>query len=257
MNTLFISDLHLEPTHPAMTALFLAFLQKYTARADALYILGDFFEAWIGDDYLSPFNQSIITALKTFTDSGVPTYFMVGNRDFLIGPEFMRLTGCQQLTDPTIIDLYGTPTLLMHGDTLCSNDHRYLKFRQVVRNPRYQQFFLRTPLILRLAIARLLRWSSHPHQNTSYPVDTNSIMDTPPATITETLLSHNVRQLIHGHTHRPSIHYFALRQQLACRIVLSDWDNNLGNALICTPNGEHRLINFSHNDCENCLLSSA
>lgn len=239
MNTLFISDLHLDTAHPAITQLFLDFLQQQAIHADALYILGDFFALWIGDDNHSAFNQTICNALSTLTRAGVPVYFMHGNRDFLIGEKFLQQTGCQLLTDPTVIDLYGTPTLLMHGDTLCTADSSYLKFRRFVHNPTYQRIFLRTPLWLRKAIARLLRYGSERKQH-----ENQMIMDATPAEIIRVMQQHQVSHIIHGHTHRPSIEYFSLDKQTACRIVLSDWHDNYGNVLICQPDGQRRLVNF-------------
>jgi UDP-2,3-diacylglucosamine hydrolase len=160
MNTLFISDLHLEPAHPGITRLFLNFLQHQAAQADALYILGDLFAAWIGDDDLSPFNQDMITALRELTAKGVPVYFMCGNRDFLIGEQFMAQTGCRFLSDPTVIDLYGTRVLIMHGDTLCTDDIPYQRYRRFAHNTILQRFFLGLPLGWRGKVAEWMRNST-------------------------------------------------------------------------------------------------
>lgn len=237
MHTLFISDLHLEPAHPGITEIFLNFLQSEQAlQADALYILGDFFAAWIGDDNLSEFNKKIIVALQNFTAKGIPTYFMHGNRDFLIGKRFLQQTGCQLLIDPTLIDLYGEPALLMHGDTLCTDDIKYLKFRRVARNNCYQKLFLSLPLKIREKIAGGLRKKSR--QQHMIMVDTNQ------SEIERVLKQYNVKLLIHGHTHKPAIHCFDLNNKNTCRIVLSDWNDKAGSVLVCTANGEKRLETF-------------
>lgn len=241
MTTLFISDLHLEPKHPEMAALFLDFLAKQASQAEALYILGDFFEVWVGDDDKSEFNKKIITALKKLTDSGVPVFIMHGNRDFLLGEKFLQETGCQFLADPTVIDLYGQRTLLMHGDTLCIDDKDYQKFRAKVRNANYQQFYLSLPLIIRKAIARLLRLLSQfkARKNNYNFIDANF------NEIKSLMKKYNTQLLIHGHTHRPSIQYFKLNEKsnASCRIVLSDWETN-GNVLVCEAKGEWRLGYF-------------
>jgi len=242
MTTLFISDLHLDPTHPEMVQVFLNFLQNQATNADALYILGDFFEVWIGDDVRSDFTDSIITALKTVTEKGIPVYIMHGNRDFLLGKKFMQRSGCQLIDDPTLINLYGQPTLLMHGDTLCTDDKPYLQYRSKVRNPARQRIFLSFPLWLRKNLARMLRYFSQRRakQNNFVFIDANF------AEIKRVMLEHKVELLIHGHTHRPSIHYFNLAGKWVERIVLSDWEKQ-GNVLVCQPDGEQRLL---------CLLPS-
>jgi UDP-2,3-diacylglucosamine hydrolase len=155
-HTLFISDLHLEPKRPDITRCFFNFLQNQAPQADALYILGDFFEVWIGDDEDTIFHRSIIAALKQLTDSGLSVYFMRGNRDFLIGQAFIRATGCHLLSDPTRIQLYGKDVLLAHGDALCTADHKHQNFRKYAQNPAYNRFFLWLPLFIRRAISRLL-----------------------------------------------------------------------------------------------------
>lgn len=234
MNTLFISDLHLEPAHPGITRLFLDFLQNQAIHADALYILGDFFAAWLGDDDLTEFNQTIIQALKNLTDKGVPVYFMHGNRDFMIGHEFMRQTGCRLLADPTVINLYGLPTLLMHGDSLCTEDKAYLRFRRIARNSLYQKIAMYTPLAWRRAFAQGMR------RPRAQPIN-KYIMDATPQEINRVMQQHNVTLLIHGHTHRPAIHNFDIDNQSVCRIVLSDWSDEMGSVLVCEADGEKYL----------------
>lgn len=236
MHTLFISDLHLDPTTPETTAIFLRLLHDQAQQADAIYILGDFFETWIGDDATTPFMQTIISALRTVTQSGTPIYFMHGNRDFLIGNKFTQQSGCQLLPDPTIIDLYGTPTLIMHGDTLCTDDEAYLRFRQYARNPCYQRIFLSLPLIMRRFIANFLRKRSQRHIDMSSAI----IMDANATEIQRITQQYATPLLIHGHTHRPSIQLSYGNTQL-CRIVLSDWHKQ-GNMLICRADGIRRLL---------------
>src|SRR3954464_8078846 len=150
--TIFVSDLHLCPSRPAINTAFFAFLQGPAAAADALYILGDLFEYWAGDDDEDPFNASVLTSLHVVAASGVKVYLMHGNRDFLIGRQFSAATGAELLADPTLVDLYGTRTLLMHGDTLCKDDVGYQAFRAKVRDPRYQEQFLAQPLAARKKI---------------------------------------------------------------------------------------------------------
>ena len=151
--TLFVSDLHLDESQPEITTQFLQLLHQLQPSVDALYILGDLFESWIGDDYEVPHYQQIITALKSVTARGTPIYFLYGNRDFLIGKKFLRETGCQLLPDETKIFLYGQPVLLMHGDTLCTKDIAYMKARKKMRNRYLQTLFLLLPLSVRINIA--------------------------------------------------------------------------------------------------------
>ncbi len=228
-HTLFISDLHLDTTRPAITELFRDFLRTEAPQAEALYILGDLFEAWIGDDDPAPEHQTVIAALHGLNAQGVALYFMHGNRDFLIGADFAAHSGCTLLTDPTLIDLYGTPTLLMHGDTLCTDDIDYQRFRRMVRDPHWQCDFLAKPLAVRREIARAARAESAAHTaGTAY-----EIMDANHAAIMNALHTYQVTQLIHGHTHRPAVHNYALDgTTLAQRIVLGDWYQQ-GSVLRC------------------------
>lgn len=214
---LFISDLHLDPSRPAITELFLRFLQEQQGKAEALYILGDLYEAWIGDDAV-PEDEPTLQALREFSAT-TPSYFMHGNRDFLIGERFAEITGVELLPDPTLIDLFGTPTLLMHGDSLCTDDHEYQKFRQMVRNPAWQQGFLAMPIPQRLAMAQQAR-SESGERNQS--ID-DYLMDVNQQTVEAEMRHHGVQQLIHGHTHRPDVHEFELDGQSHTRIVLGDW----------------------------------
>jgi UDP-2,3-diacylglucosamine hydrolase len=233
----FISDLHLDESHPDMTELFLKFLAYITSDADGLYILGDFFETWIGDDNLSLFNQSILFALKTATQKGLPIYIMHGNRDFLLGKKFMQMTGCQLLPDEYVINLFGSPTLLMHGDTLCTNDIAYLKFRKKARCWLIQKLFLLKSLEKRLAIAARYRKASQMHIATL----SDNIMDVTQTEVERVMQKHKVQHLIHGHTHREAVHSFQLNHQPASRTVLGAWHTR-GSALVCEADGKRELI---------------
>ena len=230
--TLFISDLHLDPERPEITALFLGFLEQCSPDTDAIYILGDLFEAWIGDDDTSPMNQAVIHGLSRCVESGTPVYVMHGNRDFLLGKAFARQSGCTLLDDPARIDLYGTPTLLMHGDMLCTDDTEYMAFRNMVRDPAWQEDLLSKPLDERRQLAREMRKSSR-EQTGGKP---ESIMDVNQAAVDETITENNVQRLIHGHTHRPATHDLNIAGKPAQRIVLGDWYEQ-GSVLECTADG--------------------
>jgi UDP-2,3-diacylglucosamine hydrolase len=219
-HTLFISDLHLCPTRPAINALFERFIRDIAPQAEALYILGDFFEYWAGDDDLiEPFHTAIALQLSTLAASGTRLYLMHGNRDFLIGEAFQRAAHITLLPDPTLIDLYGHATLLMHGDTLCSDDVEYQAFRTQVRNPAWQQAFLATPLAARKAQIEALRQRSEQEKSSKAA----EIMDVNAATVENVLREHNYPRLIHGHTHRPARHVHTLDGKTCERWVLTDW----------------------------------
>ena len=239
MKTLFISDLHLSQERPAITALFLRFLQDVAPQAQALYILGDLFEAWLGDDMVLPEYQSAITAIKTLSMQGVPIYVMYGNRDFLMREAFEQMSGATLIHEPYIIQLNGQATLLLHGDTLCTDDVAYQQFRTMVRNPQWQDALLAKTPEQRLALAREYRAMSQ----TEMAKKDEAIMDVNPDTVLATLRQNKVRHLIHGHTHRPGFHHFELDGQPAQRIVLGDWYEH-GNYLVCE--GEQcRLEDFN------------
>jgi UDP-2,3-diacylglucosamine hydrolase len=230
--TLFISDLHLDPQRPEITRLFLGFLEKRGRAAGCLYILGDLFEAWVGDDDDSPLAGAVCAGLRDCAGSGTPVYVMHGNRDFLLGNAFATASGCTLLADPAVIDLYGQATLLMHGDLLCSDDTEYLAFRDRVRESRWQQAFLDKPLAERRQIALQLRETSI--ERTQGKPD--SIMDVNPQTVVDTMKRHAVQRLIHGHTHRPGVHNLMVNGKPAQRLVLGDWYEQ-GSVLECTPAG--------------------
>ena len=216
---LFISDLHLSDERPQITAFFLRFLQTEAARASALYILGDLFEVWLGDDAVLPTYQTVVDGIRALSDGGVPVYVMHGNRDFLLGERFAQLCGCRLLEDPTVIELDGERTLLMHGDTLCTDDVEYQQFRAQVRNPATQRQFLALPINERIAVAKHYRQESRARSRDK----AEEIMDVNQGAVADIMHSHGVYQLIHGHTHRPAVHEFMLDRHSARRIVLGDW----------------------------------
>lgn len=217
--TLFISDLHLDPVRAPMVAAFEALLGGEAHRADALYILGDLFEAWVGDDDDSALAARVAGALRGLADSGVPIFFIAGNRDFLLGAAYAARCGMRLLDDGSTVDLYGTPTLLMHGDTLCTDDVAYQAFRAQVHTPEWQRQFLAQPLAARRAFASAARAASREHTGSA----SETIMDVNAGAVAHAMLDAGVRHLIHGHTHRPAVHNFMLSEEPAERIVLGDW----------------------------------
>lgn len=232
MATLFISDLHLDPGRPAIVDLFLRFLTQQASHAEGLYILGDLFETWIGDDDDSALGQQVAVGLKRLSEKRVPVYLMVGNRDFLLGYEFAAASSATLLKDPWVVDFYGTPTLLMHGDTLCTDDVAYQQFRAQVRSSEWQIDMLARPLAERRVIAKQLRDGSQQAILDKTP----TIMDVNPQAVMDTMEAYGVRRLIHGHTHRPAIHEWIMRGESAQRIVLGDWYSQ-GSVLSCDASG--------------------
>lgn len=229
---LLISDLHLEEQRPDITRAFLHFLQSRARQAEALYILGDFFEVWVGDDGMSPFQHDIARALRELSDAGTRIFLMHGNRDFLIGKDFCRAAGCTLLKDPSIVHFNGEPVLLMHGDSLCTLDVGYMKLRRLLRNP-LSLFILRNlPLATRHKLARKLRNESRAQTR----MKAREIIDVTPDEVPRIMAEHGVRTLIHGHTHRPAVHQLLVNRQPARRIVLGDWDTQ-GWALQVDENG--------------------
>ena len=228
MSTLFISDLHLSGEREEITELFIKFLDQRASQADALYILGDLFEVWMGDDFIQPCYHETLSKIKQLTDSGLPIYVMHGNRDFLMMEKFSELTGTTLIEDPTTIDLYGTPTLLMHGDTLCTDDIEYQKFRTMVRNPKFIAEFLSSSIEERLALATKYREAS----KTETAAKAMDIMDVNQHAVETTMRQKNVIQMIHGHTHRPASHDFTVNGKAMKRMVLGDWYAQ-GSVLIC------------------------
>ncbi|WP_338464394.1 UDP-2,3-diacylglucosamine diphosphatase [Franconibacter daqui] len=219
MATLFIADLHLCAEEPAITAGFLRFLAGEARQADALYILGDLFEAWIGDDDPNPLHAQIAAAIRTLVESGVACYFIHGNRDFLLGKRFARESGMQLLPEEKVLNLYGKRVLIMHGDTLCTDDVGYQAFRAKVHQPWLQTLFLALPLFIRKRIAAKMRAGSQ----SANRVKDMAIMDVNPQAVAETLERHRVQHLIHGHTHRPAVHALTANGEPAFRYVLGAW----------------------------------
>ena len=217
--TLFIADLHLDPARPDAIALCHEFLTTRARHSAGLYILGDLFEYWIGDDQPVDGLTPVLDALAALGAAGVPVYCQHGNRDFLLGADFAARTGLTLLPEAVVVDLYGRPTLLLHGDTLCTDDHAYQALRRQLRDPAWQREFLALPLAERIRQARALRERS---MSATREKD-EAIMDVNPQAVAEAMRAHGVRHLIHGHTHRPAIHHFTLDDAPAERIVLGDW----------------------------------
>ncbi len=227
MTTLFISDLHLDASRPAITELFGQFVRREAKSADALYVLGDLFEAWVGDDDPSEVGAFVAATLREVADTGVPVYFIRGNRDFLVGQDYALRAGFRVLPDPAVVMLYGKPTLLMHGDLLCSDDVAYQAFRTQTRNPAWQVQFLSQPLEARLAFATQARAASQAHQaklrEGGNDVRFETVTDVTPATVEATFSRYGIDRMIHGHTHRPNVHKLQVNDRDCERIVLGDW----------------------------------
>jgi UDP-2,3-diacylglucosamine hydrolase len=219
MKTLFISDLHLEADKPEIGNQFLAFLEGEARDADALYILGDLFEFWVGDDDPNEHYAEMKNALRALVDSGVRVYFMHGNRDFMIGVDFAHETGVQILPDPHPVELHGTSVLLSHGDAMCIDDVEYQQIRTMTRNPEWQAMMLTKSLEERLAFAANARTES---QKKSAALNAE-IVDVDQGEVKKLIAEHGVDVLLHGHTHRPAVHEVDLGDRSAKRIVLGDW----------------------------------
>ncbi len=217
---LLISDLHLEEQRPDISRAFLRFLRERAVQAEALYILGDFFEVWIGDDGMSPFQHEIAAALRQLSETGTQIFLMHGNRDFMIGQAFCREAGCTLLSDPSVVKLAGERVLLMHGDSLCTADQAYMRMRRLLRNP-LSLFILRhLPLSKRQQLARKLRNESR----TQTRMKAEAITDVTPTEVERVMAEYRVHTLVHGHTHRPAVHELTINGQPVQRIVLGDWD---------------------------------
>lgn len=238
MTTLFVSDLHLDASRPEVTACFIRFLEQAAGTAAALYILGDLFEVWFGDDDPASDHRDVAAALHRLVANGTPCYLMRGNRDFLIGSRYARESGLQLLDEQTIIEINGDRVLLLHGDELCTDDRGYQRFRRVVRSAAAQRLFLLLPLATRRAIADRLRQSS---METMKP---DSITDVNAEAVDTAMRNGGVQILIHGHTHRPAIHQLSVDGEPALRIVLGDWYTQ-GSVLHWTAGGpELKTLQF-------------
>ena len=219
MTTLFISDLHLETERPDIGEQFFKFLKEEASEADALYILGDLFEAWVGDDDPNTHYAMVKMALRKVVDRSVPIYFMHGNRDFMVGNQFANETGVKILGDPHLVTLYGQRTLLSHGDALCTDDAQFQKIRAMTRDPKWQATMLAKPLKERLKIAKQAR-----QQSLEQTINlTMNIMDVNQDEVSRMIIKHGADILLHGHTHRPAVHEVDLGGRKAKRIVLGDW----------------------------------
>ena len=219
MATLFISDLHLEPARPEIGEQFLAFLAGPAREADALYILGDLFEAWIGDDDPNPYYADMKAAIRDLADSGVPVYFMHGNRDFMIGQKFAADTGVTLLDDPHALELHGEQVLLSHGDAMCTDDVEYQQVRAMTRNPEWQAMMLSKSIEERIAVARQAREQSLARGKSM----SEEIADVNQDAVETVLRDSGADILLHGHTHRPAVHPFHVDDRPVHRIVLGDW----------------------------------
>jgi len=219
MSTLFVSDVHLNGARANIVRAFIQFLDQKARHADALFILGDLFDEWLGDDDDEPPHPEVSDALAALAATGLPVSVTHGNHDFLLGKKFADHVGCTLLGDHTVIDIYGTSTLIMHGDTLCTRDVEYQNFRKMVHDPIVQKTFLSMSLDKRIEKAASIRHET----SKDAALKSEEIMDVTPYAVDEIMRKHGVRHLIHGHTHRPAIHHFTLNEQEATRIVLGDW----------------------------------
>lgn len=230
----FIADLHLQPSRPQLTTIARRYLQGPAQSAEALYILGDLFEYWIGDDGSMRDYPGIIADLSALTAAGVPVYFMHGNRDFAVNGDFAAATGVRILPDPTVIDLHGVHIALSHGDRLCTDDIAHQRFRARYTDPEWLQRMLRYPVFVRRLLARYARWRSQ----RGHDGKPEAIMDVNADTVDAFMREHGVSCLIHGHTHRPADHDLAGGAQ---RLVLADWHDDRGEVLVCEAGTHTRL----------------
>ncbi|KDC52933.1 UDP-2,3-diacylglucosamine diphosphatase [Pseudoalteromonas fuliginea] len=237
--TYFIADLHLSENRPDISAAFFDFLNTHILNkdVDALYILGDFFEVWVGDDYITALSSDVAKHLKAVSDSGTPVYFIHGNRDFIIRKQYADMAGMTLLAEQTVIDLYGTPTVILHGDEMCTQDTEYQNFRKKSRGWWWPKLMLAMPLWYRKKIARNAREKSKLSQ-ADKPIE---ILDVVDDAVLATFAKHNVTNMIHGHTHRPNVHTYKINEQTLTRTVLGDWYTQ-GSYLVVTPKSQE-LIN--------------
>jgi len=236
--TLFISDLHLTESRPDISKAFFDFLDnQVNEELDALYILGDFFEVWVGDDYQTALTLKIAEKLKTITNSGIPVYFIHGNRDFLVGKKYADLSGISLLNERTVIDLYGTKALILHGDEMCTQDLEYQKFRQKSRGWWWPKLMLAMPLFYRQSVAKKARERSKASQMDKAP----EVLDVTNEAVIDTFKQYKTTLMIHGHTHRPNVHIHDIDGKPAKRIVLGDWYTQ-GSYLIVTQESQELIF---------------
>jgi UDP-2,3-diacylglucosamine hydrolase len=235
MTRLFVSDVHLDASAPGAIEQFISFLQSHAAKAEALYILGDLFEVWVGDDETDPDKKTVCEALRALTSQGVACFVIHGNRDFLLGRDFCANTGCRLLTDPVIAEFDGERVLLTHGDALCTDDHSYQELRSIVRTAPWQRRFLALPVADREMLANEARAGSRQHTARTIPI----IMDVNPEAVASAYRAAQVHRIIHGHTHRPGIHDTSVDGAPAQRIVLGAWYEQ-GSYLVY-ENGRYEL----------------
>lgn len=237
---IFISDLHLDPALPHITEQFISLLKHLNGDCDQLYILGDLFEQWIGDDNENEFTHSIINALRHASDQGTSIFIMLGNRDFLLGKQFLRQTKCILLPDETVIDAFGSKILLMHGDTLCTHDKSYQYFRKIVRNRIFKFIYTSLPLSMREYLANGMRNKSKQHTNMKSAV----VMDVAEEAVITAMRKHGVNYLIHGHTHKPHIHTHHDQNTVLTRVVLAAW-HDVGSAYIWNDS-KREMVPLTH-----------
>lgn len=219
--TYFIADLHLSESRPDISAAFYQFLDSHIVNqdVDALYILGDFFEVWVGDDYVTPLSTEVAARLKQVSESGTPVFFIHGNRDFIMRDKYAQQAGMKILDEQTVIDLYGTPTVILHGDEMCTQDIEYQKFRKKGRGWWWPRLMLALPLWYRRGVARKAREKSKMNQAGK----TLEILDVTETAVLEVFAKHQVTNMIHGHTHRPNVHTYKVNDLTLTRTVLGDW----------------------------------
>lgn len=236
---LFISDLHLNAAYPEKTTAFLQFLSQRATQAEALYILGDFFDLWLGDDDHSEFSETIMSALFDFSKNNIPIYLMHGNHDFLIGKKFLQASRINFIKDPTIIKIYSTPILLTHGDCLCTQDTRHQQFRKIYTNSLIRKLALTLPIRIRRLIANKINDKSPTKTDDTLKI----IFDVTEEAVLAIMRYYNIQLLIHGHTHRPAIHSINVNGKTGKRIVLGAWDHE-GYYLIYDENKKFELQSF-------------
>ncbi len=229
-STIFISDIHLSGHNNALQKLFLDFLQGPALKAERLYILGDLFDVWVGNDINVEFHENVFKALKQLSDNGIALFFMAGNRDFLLEKSSLKKAHIQNLPDPSVIDLYGKPTVLTHGDKLCTEDILYQRYRRFAQHPFTRLIFLLLPKKIRTHIAQKLRKNSQKYQKHQ----TLKILDVSQCAVERMMKKLSVQQMIHGHVHRPKFHFFNVLGKSFKRYVLGDW-HTVASFIISTP----------------------